>query len=188
MNLKQNLSSIIAVCLAVSMGWADSLELKNGSLINGKFIGGTENEISFKVGSSVQKYNVADVALLKFDSEQSGELPVRTFTSRSSKTGTTAANEVPAYVTITAGTRISVRTIDSIDSTKNHVGDRFQASLEEPLTVDGNMVVAKGADVYGRLTEAKTSGTFTGRSQLQLELTGIVVNGRTVPVVTGEYE
>ena len=81
-----------------------------------------------------------------------------------------------------------MRTIDAIDSTKNHVGDRFQASLEQPLIVDGNVVVAKGADVYGRLAESKTSGTFTGRSQLRLELTGIVINGQTVPLSTGEYE
>jgi hypothetical protein len=56
--------------------WADSLELKNGSLIKGKFIGGTESEISFQVGSSVQKYNLADIASLKFDSERpSSDLP-----------------------------------------------------------------------------------------------------------------
>jgi hypothetical protein len=91
-------------------------------------------------------------------------------------------------VTVPAGTRISVRTIDAIDSAKNHVGDRFQASLEEPLMVDGSVVVPKGADVYGRLAESKPSGTFTGRSQLRLELTGIVANGQTVPIVTGEYE
>jgi hypothetical protein len=57
--------------------WADSLELKNGSLIKGKFIGGTESEISFQVGSSVQKYNLADIASLKFDSERpASDLPV----------------------------------------------------------------------------------------------------------------
>jgi len=50
------------------------------------------------------------------------------------------------------------------------------------------VVVAKGADVYGRLAESKESGTFSGRSQLRLELTGIVVNGQTIPLVTGEYE
>jgi len=99
-----------------------------------------------------------------------------------------ASTKSPWFVTIPAGTRISVRTIDGIDSTKNHVGDRFQASLEEALMVDGNVIVAKGADVYGRLAESKESGTFTGKSQLRLELTGIVVNGQTVPVVTGDYE
>ena len=81
-----------------------------------------------------------------------------------------------------------MRTIDAIDSTYNLVGDRFQASLEEPLTLEGNVVVARDALVYGRLTQSKESGTFTGRSQLRLELTGIVVNGKMVPVVTGEYE
>ena len=98
------------------------------------------------------------------------------------------AHETAGSVTLPAGTRLSVRTIDSIDSTKNHVGDRFQASLQEPLVVDGNIVVPKGADVYGRLDEAKTSGTFTGKSELRLALTGIVVNGQTVPLVSGEYE
>jgi hypothetical protein len=56
------------------------------------------------------------------------------------------------------------------------------------LIVNGVIVAAKGADVYGRLAESKTSGTFTGRSELQLELTRIVINGQTVLLVTGEYE
>ena len=81
-----------------------------------------------------------------------------------------------------------MRTIDAIDSADSLVGDRFQASLAEPLTLEGNVVVARDALVFGRLTQSKESGTFTGRSQLRLELTGIVVNGKTVPVVTGEYE
>ena len=185
----QNRSLVIATCLVASMAWADSLELKNGSLINGKFMGGTESEISFQVGSSVQKYDRADVSSLKFDSETAAsDMPMRHATSRLNEVGTVAGTQAPADDTIPAGTRISVRTIDTIDSTKNHVGDRFQASLEEPLTIDENVVVAKGADVYGRLAESKKSGTFAGRSVLQLELTGIVVNGRTVPLVTGEYE
>jgi hypothetical protein len=182
---------VIVLCLAVSTVWADSLELKNGSLIKGKFMGGTETEIAFQVGSSLQKYNLADIVSLKFDSERAAsDTPARPNSQLSNDPGTAEhpGMKAPASVTIPAGTRISVRTIDGIDSTKNHVGDRFQASLEEPLMVDGNVVVAKGADVYGRLAESKESGTFTGRSQLRLELTGIVVNGQTVPVATGEYE
>jgi hypothetical protein len=180
---------VVALCLVASAAWSDSLELKNGSLINGKFVGGTDTEVSFQVGSSVQKYNVSDIVSIKFDSERTGTDGLRRRRNSLSGEGAdTAPPRTTAYVTVPAGTRISVRTVDGIDSTKNHVGDRFQATLEEPLIVNDNTVVEKGADVYGRLAESKESGKFSGRSELQLELTGIVVNGRTVPLVTGEYE
>ena len=190
MRLKLKYGFLTLVALAASMAWADTLELKNGSLIKGKFLGGTETEISFQVGSTTQKYNLADVVSLKFDSESAAIAPApEPQSSRPDAPQAEAHGEMkPAYLAIPAGTRISVRTIDPIDSTRNVVGDRFQASLAEPLTLDGNVVVEKYALVFGRLTESKESGTFTGRSQLRLELTGIVVNGKTVPVVTGLYE
>jgi hypothetical protein len=175
MRVKLNCGLVIALSLAASLARADSLELVNGSLIQGKFVGGTETEISFQVGSSVQKYSVPDIAAIKFDSHGvASAMPMGV--------------QAPAYITIPSGTHIFVRTIDGIDSTRNQVGDRFQSSLEEPLMVDGNVVVPKGADVYGRLAASKESGTFAGRSELRLELTGIAVNGHTVPLVTGEYE
>jgi hypothetical protein len=190
MRLKLKCVFLTALTLAASMAWADTLELKNGSVIKGKFLGGTETEISFQVGSTVQKYNVADIVSLKFESEGAASAPApQPQSSLPDDPGTVAHIEMkPAYITIPAGTRISVRTIDTIDSTDSLVGDRFQASLEEPLTLEGNVVVAQDALVYGRLTQSKESGTFAGRSQLRLELTGIVVNGKIVPVVTGEYE
>jgi hypothetical protein len=179
---------IITLLLAASGAWADSLELKNGSLIKGRFMGGTDSEISFQVGSSIQKYQIIDVASIKFDSDGAGSDTPPSSLSGDTRPADQAGMKASAYVTIPAATRVSVRTIDAVDSTKNRVGDRFKASLEESLVVDGNVVVAKGADVYGRLAESKESGTFAGKSQLKLELTGIVVNGQTVPLVTGEYE
>jgi len=74
MKFKLNYGLAIALWLVASIGWADSLELKNGSLIKGKFMGGTESQISFQVGSSVQKYNLADIISLKFDSEKGAAL------------------------------------------------------------------------------------------------------------------
>ncbi len=188
---RRNCGMLIAILLAASIARADSLELKNGSLINGRFMGGSENEIAFQVGSSVQKFSRSDIVSIKFDSDaavsDASHEPDRV-PLYDSENAEHASRQASVSVIIPAGTRISVRTIDDIDSAKNDVGDRFQASLEEPLIVDGNVVVAKGADVYGRLAESKESGTFSGRSQLRLELTGIVVNGQTVPLVTGEYE
>ena len=152
---KLNWGLVIVLGLATSITWADSLELKNGSLIKGKFMGGAENEISFQVGSSVQKYNLADIVSLKFDSERTAsEMPTRPKSLVSGEPGTeeNAGMKTPQYVTIPAGTRIS---------------SRLPASPR---------------------AHSKETATFTGKSLLRLELTGIVVNGQTVPVVTGEYE
>lgn len=181
---------VLGTCLVTSGLSADSLRLKNGSLINGKFIGGTESEIMFQIGSSVQKYEVRDLASLRFESATPSPSASTPSTSSPSLVPRPPATTPVAAstVTIPAGTRISVRTIDAIDSARNRPGDRFQASLQEPLIVNDTVIAPKGADVYGRLTESKISGTFSGSSQLRLELTGIVVNGRTVPLVTGDYE
>jgi hypothetical protein len=189
MNRVQELGLVFVMCLVALAAVADSLELKNGSLVKGRFMGGDQNSINFQVGSSLQTFNVDDIRTLRFDSGPEGaavsspsaEQPYSSVSARE-------AAKISSYVTIPAGTRISVRTIDTIDSTKNHVGHRFQASLEEPLIVDDQVVAAKGADVYGTLEESKETGTFTGRSELKLALTGIIVDGKTVPIVTGDYE
>jgi hypothetical protein len=198
--MRLRIGVVVVLSLLTSLAWSDSLELKNGSLIKGKFVGGSETEVIFQVGSSRQTYNIADIVSLKFDSDRPmssanrmpSEAPSRTDAlvprPPASRTEENIYKSPSSYVTIPSGTRISVRTIDAIDSTQNQVGDRFQASLEEPVFIDGRQVLAKGADVYGRLTEAKTSGQFTGKSQLSLELTGVVVGGRTIPVSTGEYQ
>jgi hypothetical protein len=189
--LKLNYGLVIALSLVASLAWADTLELKNGSLIKGKFMGGTESEIIFQVGSSVQKYNLADVDSLKFDSDMAASDQPKPLTSSfpgDAQPAEQSGTKTPLYATIPAGTRISVRTIDAIDSTQNQVGDRFQASLEEPLRMDGNEIVSRDTAVYGRLSELKESRTFTGKSQLRLELTALVVNGQTASIVTGDYE
>jgi hypothetical protein len=190
MNAKQMCGAIVSLCVAAVAARADSLELKNGSLMKGKFMDGTQTSISFQVGASVQSYDLADVRSIRFDSDPQDASP-SVPSSQPSVRSSVDENEVArssSSVTIPAGTRISVRTIDSIDSTKNRVGYRFQASLEQPLWVEGHVMVAKGADVFGRLDESKQTGTFAGSSELKLELTEIVVQGQTVPLVTGEYE
>jgi hypothetical protein len=189
MNRVQKFALVFAMCLVVSAAVADSLELKNGSLIKGRFMGGDQNSINFQVGSSLQAYNVGDIRTLRFDSEPEGAAVILPPAGPPyGSVSATEAAKISSYVTIPSGTTISVRTIDAIDSTENRVGDRFEASLEEPLVVDDKVVAARGADVYGKLEESKETGTFTGRSELKLALTGIVVDGKTVPLVTGDYE
>jgi hypothetical protein len=91
-------------------------------------------------------------------------------------------------ITVPAGTRILVRMVDSIDSSKQKTGDRFTASLETNLQVGGVTVAPRGATVYGRLASADSAGRMSGSSQLTLELTDIVIKGTAYPLLTSTYD
>jgi len=91
-------------------------------------------------------------------------------------------------VTVPAGTRILIRTIDPIDTTKQKTGYRFTASLEANLQADDVVVAPRGTTVYGRLAEASSSGRMSGSSQLTLELTDIMINDTNYPVLTSAYQ
>ena len=83
-----------------------------------------------------------------------------------------------------SGSEISIRLIDPIDSERDRSGDTFRASLEDPISLGGDVVFPKGADVRVRLTDNKESGKFTGKTELTVQLVSITANGQTVPVET----
>jgi hypothetical protein len=91
-------------------------------------------------------------------------------------------------VTVPAGTRILIRMANSIDSSKQKAGYRFTASLETNLQASNVVVAPRGATVYGRLASASSAGKMSGSSDLGLELTDIVVNGTSYPLLTNTYE
>jgi hypothetical protein len=164
---------------------ADTLELKDGRVLQGRYLGGTQAVLRFEVNGDLQTFNVTDIVAL-------------TFTGNSGATAAPAAAAAPVAprssyasaggtVTIPAGESLLVRMIDGVDSSKNHVGDIFHASLETDLTVSGVLVARKGTDVYGRLAEAKEAGHLSGSSELMLELTRIVIDGHDYPVVSSDY-
>lgn len=93
-----------------------------------------------------------------------------------------------SQVSVPAGSRVLVRMRDSIDTTKNKTGDRFTATLETDLVAGNTVAARRGATVYGRLASASSAGRYKGSSQLALELTDIVIGGRTYPLLTNFYE
>ena len=91
-------------------------------------------------------------------------------------------------VNVPAGTRILIRTVDAIDSSKQKAGYRFTATLETNLQVDGTVVAPRGTTLYGRLAQASSAGRMSGSSELELELTDIVINSTSYPLLTSTYE
>lgn len=99
-----------------------------------------------------------------------------------------AAGQTKKRITVPAGTRILIRLVDSIDSTKQKTGDRFTATLETNLQAEDTVVAPRGSKLYGRLAQASSAGRMSGSSELTLELTDIVINGTAYPLLTSTYE
>jgi hypothetical protein len=129
MNSKRIKVLIFALSVVAVSAHADSLELKNGSLINGKFMGGSQTSISFQVGSSVQSYDLTDIRSLRFASEAQGASPAVPSKQPSAPSAIgqdEVAKSVPS-VTIPAGTRISIRT--SMPSTRPSIARGIASRL-----------------------------------------------------------
>ena len=79
---------------------------------------------------------------------------------------------------LSAGTSFRVRLQETLDTRRNRAGDRFAATLDEPLVDGDRVVVPKGTVFSGRVTAAKPSGRFKGRAVLELTLESFTLNGR----------
>jgi hypothetical protein len=95
--------------------------------------------------------------------------------------GRSAARQLPA------GTAITVRMIDEIDSQRAKVGDTFRASLSDAIVVNGETLAERGADATLRLVEERESGRLTGRAMLSVQLVSVRIGGRDVAVTTSEF-
>jgi hypothetical protein len=175
--------------LFVAGAAADTLELKDGRVLQGRYLGGTQAILRFSVNGDIQTFNVSEVVALTFTSSYGGGAAAAPAPASAPVPAAQAVRPAGAdgAVNIPAGQSILVRMIDGVDSSKNRVGDIFHASLETDLTINGALVARKGTDVYGRLANAKEAGHMSGSSELQLELTRMVIDSHDYPVVSSDY-
>ena len=93
----------------------------------------------------------------------------------------------PAVV-IPLGTTFRIRTIDPIDVDKTNAGVMFRASLDDPIMMDGNTVVPRGADVALVAAKVEQGGKMKGSDLISLKVNTISVGGKAYPVVTSLVE
>jgi|SRR6266850_1170590 len=87
-------------------------------------------------------------------------------------------------MTVPAGTVIAVRLGETLGSKRSHQGDTFNATVAQPVTVGNKVVIPRGAEATGTVTQAVPRGRFKGASKLQIVLNSINVNGTEYRVQT----
>jgi hypothetical protein len=227
-----------------TLGFADTITLKNGRVINGTFLGGTARTVRIDDGINVRTVDVSDIIRIEFSgsygdnsSRNSGgysngptlrRAPGSSSTSADSNSGPTlrradtssssdpdsdpdrpilhrntdnvmrpdgsasvssstsqpAPSAAPVSGTLPAGTNITIRMIEAVDSETNKVGQTFRASLDQPIMLNGQTAVPRGADAVVKLVDSKDSGKLTGKADLTLSLQSVSINGHFVDINT----
>lgn len=100
---------------------------------------------------------------------------------------TPPAPAAPSKITIPAGTGLTIRLNEELNSEKAQVGDIFHGSISTPVTIDNETVIPTSADVEGRVVEVKSAGRFAGQSVLTIELTRLLMNGKSYNLQTDRW-
>lgn len=179
-----------AACGLAGLASADTLVLKNGTTVQGTFLGGSARDVRFDDGRSVRNFQVDQVSRIDFQVETAAEAPPAYSAPRRPTRPRQLEAEAPAEngAEVPGGTPITVRMIDSVDSRTAQLGQTFAASVDEPVIVNGETVIPRGADVIVKLVEDRQSGRIAGETSLGLALSAIRVNGRMVDFTSEEVQ
>ena len=152
---------------------SDVLELKDGTVLNCTYLGGSQSSMRFRVKEDIQVIPIGDILAL-------------TVTGRSEAKATPAAKSTSPTkaVGLPVGTRLLVKIMESVDTRNNKAGSRFTATLEGKLMAGGQEIVPAGAKVYGQVVTAKRGGIGARKPVLELKLTEVSINGELRPIAT----
>jgi hypothetical protein len=83
-----------------------------------------------------------------------------------------------------AGTLLTVRLKNPISAENPAAEETFEAVVDEPIEIDGNKLVPRGAPVAGRVESARASNVRRDRGYVRLALNAIDLAGASLPIQT----
>ena len=168
----KKISVFLVSLLATGSVLADTLELADGRLLEGDFVGSSNGIIMFDTGEGIEAFPEAEVVGMWFSSG------VATREAEMAQTGPAPTLSVPE------GTRLVVRMSDSVDSNRHGAGHRFRGQLESAVVIDGVTVLPRGTVLHGQVMGAQQSGRAVGSSSLSLAFTDVMIDDVLHPIST----
>jgi hypothetical protein len=161
---------VVAVAPALQ---ADQLKMRTAAVVDGTYVGGHQRTVGFQSADGVTgRYAVIDTDL--------------TFLPRKAPAPHANPASAPQTVMVPAGTVLNVHLSQGIDVDSTQTGATFNGRVDDPIMIDGRVVIPRGAAVVIQVASVKQSGTLKGSDQIALKLNSISFGDRVYEVVT-EY-
>jgi len=178
------LTLLFAACLALSISSADTLQLRNGSSLEGTYQGGTADNIRFHFNGVTQEFPRNAIVSLTLSSEAT-PVTVASVPSPAQAQETFQSSDL----TIPAGTHLMVSLQSPINSGSAKPGQVFPGVLVSDVRVDGQVALPSGSAVQIQVVNASGAGRgFRKDAQVSFTVTSVNYQGQSVAVRTSEQK
>ena len=172
--MKSRMTRLSAAVLVLALGVplsADRVKLRSGKVIEGMFIGGDSKTVRLLLDDGkVSAVPLEDTVALEFSERKPPPPP---------PPPAPAAAPAPRRkgVTVPAGTVVNVRLTETIEVDKSQAGQKFKAIVDDPVMVNGSIVIPRGASAMLQAVQVQQSGNMKGSDKISLKLNAIAFGG-----------
>jgi hypothetical protein len=173
------IATAMSLCVVslTAIASADTLILRDGTRVSGRLVSVVARTITFEDGSGVsRRYNADRVDALEFT--------LASQRNAAARTGSSSAR----LEMLPAGTDLTVRTAEDIDSSTAVVDQTFSAIVERDIRGESdNVVIPAGSHAVLVVREISSGGT-TGSPDMVLDMQSMTVSGRRYLVSTTDLK
>ena len=159
---------------------ADKVRLKSGKVIEGLYMGGDSKAVRVLLASGqVSEIPLTEAVGVEFSPRKP---PARPAPAPAAAPAAAPKPAAPKMVTVPAGTGVNVRLTEAIDVDSSKAGMTFKAVVDDPVMVDGAIIIPRGASAVLEAIHVEQSGKMKGSDKVTLKLNAIGFGGFVYPV------
>ena len=181
------LASLLVVAAASPLS-ADTVRLRGGKTVQGMFIGGDSKSVRVLLDSGqVSEIPLEQAVAVEFTTRTPPKPPPPP-PAPAAKPAAKPDEPAAKAVMVPAGTTLNVRLAEGIDVDASAAGMTFKAVVDDPVMIDGAIVIPRGASATVQAVNVEQSGKMKGSDKISLKLHSFRFGGMVYEVATAYVE
>ena len=181
------ITALLAIAVSATVS-ADRVRLRSGKVVEGMFMGADSKTVRVLLDSGqVSEIPIEQALAVEFSARKPAPPPPPA-APRPAPAPAAAAPAAPPMVTVPSGTAVNVRLTQDIDVDVSYAGRTFKSVVDDPVMVNGSIVVPRGASALLQAVKVEQSGAMKGSDKISLKLHSINFGGYVYEVTSGYVE
>jgi adhesin HecA-like repeat protein len=156
---------------------ADKVTLRSGQVVSGNFMSADVKIVRLLLANGkIAEFPVDGVTALEFSPRKAPPAPAPD------------PMVAPKPITIPNGTVLNVLLTEAIDVDAAQAGHTFKSLLDDPVMMNGKVIVPRGSAVVLQAAKVEQAGKMKGADKITLKANSLSFGGRKYDVVTTPVE